>query len=60
MKYTEPIPKNVIASVDNILKKEHDKNTRAKLFLALAKVLEEDTQEFKLALFEHIDKLLSE
>ncbi len=59
MVYTEPTIGNVITSIDNILKKEHDKKIRAKTFLALSKVMEEDFQGFKLALFKHIDELLS-
>jgi|GEM_PF-2765643 len=59
MEYKEPTTKNVIASIDNILKKKYDEKTRAKLFLALAKVMEEDPQGFKLALFKRVDELLS-
>ena len=59
MEYCEPTTGNVIDSVDNILKKQYDEKTRAKLFLALAKVVEEDPRGFKLAVFRHIDELLS-
>lgn len=59
MKCIEPTIKNVITSIDNILKKNYDEKTRAKLFLALAKIVEEDPHLFKLKLFKHIDELLS-
>ncbi len=59
MKYVPPTTKNVVAALDSILKKECDSKTRAKVFLALVKVMEEDSCGFKLAVIRHIDELLS-
>ena len=53
-----PTVEELLLSIDNILKKEHDNSTRARFLFGLLKVLEESPEKFKGALMERIERLL--
>lgn len=53
-----PTEKELIAAVDNVLKQEHDANTRLRFFFGLLKVFEKNPQRFRDALLERIEKIL--
>ena len=59
MRYEEATPENIIGSMDAVIKKGHDARTSIKFFLGILNVIEREPERLKLALLDHIDRLVN-
>lgn len=53
-----PTAEEIVKSIDAVLKKEYDVNTRVRFLLGLLEILDKEPQQFRSALFTVIKKLL--